>query len=32
MENFIFCAVCEASCMKGVVYDSGVKFSQMLMD
>ena len=32
MKNFIFCAVYEASCIKGVVYDNEVKFNQLLMD
>ena len=32
MENLIFCAVCEASCIKGVVYGNEVKFNQLLMD
>ena len=32
MKNFIFCAVYEASCIKGVAYDNEVKFNQLLMD
>ena len=32
MKNFIFCAVYETSCKKGVVYDNEVKFNQLLMD